>query len=165
MSKKKSRVRIGVEIACVVSILGANALSLMTASPATAGCGIFGLETCPPERPIAPDVSGELGPTFQHKYIDGCIVTSPRVSLETGGTECGKQARGIIATAYCKTQGKSDWSSWKVEEGKDWSNRKSVMQIAMNYRDYDKAIQGRSSYSYKWIRTEGTFYFTQINCR
>ena len=50
-SQKKSRVGINVGVACLISTLGASALSLMVASPAAAGCGLLGLEVCPPNMP------------------------------------------------------------------------------------------------------------------
>lgn len=67
-NQKKSRACSNIGIACLISTLGASALSLMVASPAAAGCGFLGQFACPPkpiqpgEKTIVKDVGGMYQP-------------------------------------------------------------------------------------------------------
>ena len=54
MLGRKSGVSINLGITCLISMMGANALSLIVASPAAAGCGFLGQFACPPNRPTLP---------------------------------------------------------------------------------------------------------------
>lgn len=92
-SQKKSRVGINVGVACLVSTLGASALSLMVASPAAAGCGFLGQFPCPPKMtgPVNPVPEPIQTGFYRYNNLDKVFLV-----FQTNSMYCHVQTESVM---------------------------------------------------------------------
>lgn len=124
MSKKNLQYVFSAGIACLTLTIGASALSLMVASPAAAGCGILGLEVCPP-RPVS-------------TYYTARLVGMGGLCLDP--VDYARRGRGnVIQLWNCTPEDTQDWIIPKNGVGPIYHKRTG---LCLDAKDYGKQGAG-----------------------